>query len=115
MAQCAAIKPNGERCRGIAKARSDWCPAHDPGRSEARQRAASKAARSKPNSEIKGLKDQLATLYLGVLAGTVTPKVATAANQIINTRLRALALERDIREQDEIEARLLELEERIGA
>jgi hypothetical protein len=27
MSQCDAIKPNGERCRGIAKAASDWCPA----------------------------------------------------------------------------------------
>ena len=36
--------------------------------------------------------------------------VAAVANQLINTRLRAVEVERKIRETDELEARLEELE-----
>jgi hypothetical protein len=56
---------------------------------------------------------ELAYLTTKVLAGEIeTPKVAVA-NQLINTRLRAVELERKVRETDELEARLRELEESI--
>jgi hypothetical protein len=38
---------------------------------------------------------------------------AAVANQLINTRLRAIELERRLREADEFEERLDELEERV--
>jgi hypothetical protein len=110
MTQCTAIKTDGERCRGIAKAGSDWCPAHDPSRGEARRRAASKAARSKSGSEIKTLKARLVALADDVLSGRVDKGVAAVVNQIYNTRLRALDLERDIREQDEMLERIVTIE-----
>src|SRR5215217_7441401 len=47
MRGCSAIKANGERCRGIAATGSDYCPAHDPARADARIKAASKAAKSR--------------------------------------------------------------------
>jgi hypothetical protein len=53
---CPAIKANGERCKGIVGAGSAYCPAHDPAREGARWRAASKAARNKPDAELKGVK-----------------------------------------------------------
>lgn len=115
MAQCAAIKANGERCRGIAKAGCDWCPAHDPGRVEARQRAASKAARSKPNREAADLKRQLSDLYDATLEGTVDKGTAAVLAQIANARTRLLETERRIRETEELEERLAELEERLHA
>lgn len=114
MAGCSAIKPSGERCRGIAKAGSDWCPAHDPARSDARRRAASKAARSKPSAEIKGLKDQLATLYEDTLAGRVDKGVAAVLAQIANARTRLLETERRLKEQEELEQRIEQLEEMIA-
>lgn len=114
MAQCSTIKANGERCKGIAATGADWCPAHDPDRAEARRAAASRAARSKPISEIKALKDQLEALYEDVVTGRVDKGEAAVCNQILNTRLRAIALERDVREQEVLEQRIAELERIAG-
>jgi hypothetical protein len=96
MARCAAIKPNGEPCRGIAATGSDWCPAHDPARRDARKRAASKAARSSrgEGGAIALIKRQLEDLAAGVTGGEVDRADAAVVNQILNTQLRALELER---------------------
>jgi hypothetical protein len=110
MAGCSAIKGNGERCRGIAATGSDYCPAHDPARAEERKRAASKAARARHDPEIRELKELLKDLYAAVLEGRVERAAAAVANQVANTRLRALEVERRIREQDELEGQLDELE-----
>lgn len=75
MTQCIGIKPSGELCKGVATRDSDYCPAHDPARKEARRRNASKAARSKPGREIKDLKGQLADLAADVLSGETEPKI----------------------------------------
>jgi hypothetical protein len=111
MRGCSAIKENGERCRGIAATGSDYCPAHDPARAEERRKAASKAAKSRHDPEIRELKELLKDLYAAVLEGRVSRPAAAVANQIANTQLRALEVERRIREQDELEGRLDELEE----
>jgi len=72
---------------------------------------ASKAARSKPSRELVGLKAQLVDLTQDVLAGRLETGRAAVANQLINTRLRAIELERKIREGDELEARIEALEQ----
>ncbi len=110
MAGCIGVKPDGALCRGVAARGSDWCPAHDPAREEARRRNASKAARAKPGKEIKDLKAQLEELASGVLDGTTEPKVGAVVTQIVNARTRLLETERKIRETEELEARLEELE-----
>ena len=67
MTQCIGVKPDGELCRGIATGGSDYCPAHDPSRQEARKRSASKAARSKkPQREIADIKEQVTELIQAV-------------------------------------------------
>ena len=114
MRGCSAIKANGERCRGIAATGSDYCPAHDPARADARTKAASKAARSRSVAVMETrtiilIKDALKDLYQAVLEGRVD-RSAAAANQIANTQLRAMEVERRVREQDELEIRLDELE-----
>jgi predicted component of type VI protein secretion system len=72
---------------------------------------ASRAARSKPNREIKGLKKQLEDLASDVLAGRVERGDAVVVNQILNTRARLIELERKIKETEELEARLEQLEQ----
>jgi hypothetical protein len=111
MAGCSAIKQNGERCRGIAATGSDYCPAHDPARAEDRRKAASKAARARHDPEIRQIKELLKDLYAAVLEGRAQRAAAAVANQIANTQLRAIELERRVREQEELEERLDELEE----
>ncbi|MBA3472830.1 MAG: hypothetical protein M3491_12160 [Actinomycetota bacterium] len=73
---------------------------------------ASRAAKSKPNREIRDLKKQLEDLAAGVLDGTVERGNAVVVNQIINTRARLIELERRAKEVEELETRLAALEER---
>jgi hypothetical protein len=114
MRVCSAIKRDGERCKGIASGRSDYCPAHDPARADARIKAASKAAKSRSvtvtETDITIIKDALKDLYDGVLEGRVDRSDAAVCGQIANARLRAVELERRIREQNDLEARLDDLE-----
>lgn len=113
MAGCAGIKPDGSRCRGVATQGSDYCPAHNPARAEQRRRAATKAARSKPSSELLGTRAQLQQLADGVLAGGVDRASASVAGQLLNIKLRTVELERRLKETEELERRLEEIEDAI--
>jgi hypothetical protein len=113
MAECAASTRNGRPCRGLVREGSDHCPAHDPARADARRRAASKAARSKPGGEIRALKDQLKTLSEDILAERVEPKAGAVVTQIANAYARLIELEGKIKEQEEFEARIAALEEEV--
>jgi hypothetical protein len=114
MAVCRATKANGEPCRLAANGPHGYCWAHDPANAEQRSRMASKAARSKPSRELAGLKAQLQNLTKDVLAGDLETARAAVANQLINTSLRAIELERKIKETEEFESRLEALEEAQG-
>ncbi len=114
MAQCAANTRNGRPCRGLVRLGSDYCPAHDPARADARRRAASKAARSKPGREINALKEQLKKLTADVLAGRVGSKAGAVVAQAANVYARLLQLEMKVKELDEFEARLAALEKEGG-
>lgn len=109
--RCPAIKRNGERCRGVVTSPDGWCWSHDPSNSNQRQRTASKAGKSaKATADINEIKRRLKELYGDTLSGKTESKVAAVANQIQNTLLRALEVERRIKEEAELEERLDELE-----
>ncbi len=114
MSECVASKANGEHCRGIAATDSDYCPAHDPRRQEARRRAASKAARSKGKG---GLVDELygqaRRLYEQVQQGTIDPKVGTVLVQVVNAQTRILELERRIESTSVLTPEQVAYEQRI--
>jgi hypothetical protein len=111
MPQCAGIKRDGGRCTVVVGPGHTHCYAHDPGRAEERKRNASRGGKSKGNPEIADLKAQLRKLAAGVLSGEVGRSEAAVVNQILNTRARLIELERKIREQEELEARLEALED----
>jgi hypothetical protein len=111
MPQCAGIKRDGGRCTVAVGPGQTHCYAHDPGRAEERKRNASRGGRSKGNSEIADLKGQLRKLAADVLSGEVGRSEAAVVNQILNTQARLIELERKIREQEELEARMEALEE----
>ena len=111
MPRCSATKPNGTACERIVGASQTHCHAHDPSRSEQRRRAASKAARSKPNREVTEIKQRLQTLASDVLEGGVARADAAVVSQIYNVLLRTLETERKIREQEELIERLESLEQ----
>ncbi len=87
------------------------CYQHDPRRAEDRRRNASKGGRSKGNPKLTKLDRQLEDLAADALEGTVERGVAAVVNQIINTRVRLLEVERKIKETEELEARLEALED----
>lgn len=118
MALCAAIKTDGSRCKARAMQGSQWCFNHHPERSEQRRRNASKGGRrggrGRPaGSGVEGLrsiKDLLKGLTDDVISGEVGRATAIAANQLLNTSLRSLELERRWKETEELEGRLEALE-----
>jgi glutathione S-transferase len=110
MPKCGGSKPDGSPCQRIVSPSQTFCPAHDPSRAEQRRRAASKAAKSKPNQEVAEIKQSLKALAEGVLEGRVARADAAVVGQVYNVVLRTLELERKIREQEELMERLEELE-----
>ena len=111
MAQCAGIKRDGGQCTVVVGPSQSHCYQHDPKRSEDRRRNASRGGRSKGNQRLAKLDRQLEDLAADALAGEVERGVASVVNQIINSRLRAVEIERKIREAEELEARLEALED----
>src|SRR5215212_1946043 len=111
MARCAAIKANGERCRLDAKGKQSMCWAHAPENAVARRKRASRGGKAKANQELPSIKALLEDLIEQVLTGDLETGRAAVANQLINTRLRAIELERKIKENDALEDRLAALEE----
>ena len=116
MAQCAAFKGNGERCKGVAIGPSGWCYQHSPAHAQERRRNASKGGkrggrgRPSPAAELEEVKALLRELTEDVLSGKRDKSIATAANLLLNTRLRAVDLERRWKETQELEERLEALE-----
>jgi hypothetical protein len=118
MGFCAAIKPDGLRCKARAMQGSQWCFNHHPDHSGARRRNASKGGkrggRGRPARSgtvgLQTVKDLLKSLTEDVLSGDVERATAIAANQLLNTSLRSLELERRWRETEELEERLEALE-----
>ncbi len=112
MARCVGIKRDGGRCTAVVNgSQTSYCYQHDPKRAEERRRNASRAARSKPNRELVGIKARLSDLADDVLAENVDKGVAAVASQVLNVYLRAVSVELKVREQEELEGRLEEVEE----
>jgi hypothetical protein len=118
VARCAALKADGERCNGEAMPGAEWCYGHHPDYQEQRQRNASKGGRRggrgrpvRAGSEgLQDIKNLLSDLTTGVLSGEVDRATAIAANQLLNTSLRALEVGRKLQEQENLERRLEALE-----
>jgi hypothetical protein len=107
---CTAIKRDGSPCTLPSNGPEGLCWAHDPKNAERRRRGQSRGGKNKPSREVVSIKSQLQDLVRGVLSGGLETGRAAVANQIINTRLRAVEMERKIKETDELEARIEELE-----
>ena len=109
---CAATKRDGSPCTLPSSSRSDLCWAHDPKNAERRRRGQSRGGKNKPSRELSAIKTVLEDLTERVLSGDLPSGQAAVANQLINTRLRAIEVERKIR-AEEIEERLSALEEQL--
>jgi hypothetical protein len=108
---CRATKANGEPCTLSANGSQGFCWAHAPENAEKRRRAASKAARAKGNKEVADLKVEIKTVIADLRAGDLDRNDAAVMIQGYRALKDFIALERQIKETDELEARIASLEQ----
>ena len=115
MSVCAAIKPDGARCKARAMKGSQWCFNHHPDYSQERQRNASKGGRrggrGRPSSELSRLQERFEELAEQVLSGEVERGVGAVAAQLLNGARACVATRLKAIEQEEVLERIEELEE----
>jgi hypothetical protein len=114
--RCAAITRAGGRCKSVATLGS-YCWNHAASTAEARKQRASRGGKAGGNgrpsglSEIVDIKGVVRRVVDGVLNGTIERGVGAVAFQGLNTLLKAVEVERKIKEQDEVLERIEALEE----
>jgi hypothetical protein len=114
MPRCRGFKPDGTACERIVPSSRDYCYSHDESRRAERSRNAAKAGRTRPSREIAEVKDLLGHITSMLLAGEIDGGIASVLNQVQNTKLRAVELQRKVAEQDDLLERLDELERRAA-
>src|SRR3712207_2525460 len=119
MSLCSGIRADGGRCRAQAMRNSQWCINHDPDQAEVRKQRASKGGkrggRGRPVVMASEVAEQVQDLSDKVLAGELSRADAAVCGQLLNVKLRALEVGRKLREAEDLEQRLDELEALIGA
>ena len=115
MSKCTAITRGGNRCKGDAIDSSGYCYSHHPDHAEDRKRAARKGGkrggRGRPVQELGALRDENASIREQLLKGGLQPGVASVAIQSLNVDARLISTLLRAKEQEELEARLEEVEE----
>jgi hypothetical protein len=114
VSRCLGTKRDGGQCTTIVKPPQIYCYQHDPERAEERKRNASRAGRSTGAKEIRDLKRRISEVIDAVLEGSQDRGRAAVAIQGFNALRGTLELERKVRELDELEARIEELERSAG-
>ena len=117
--RCSGITSGGARCK-LEATYGSYCWSHAPETADERRQRARRGGRTGGNgrpgssTELQEIKDLLKELTDRVIGkeGTdaLSPGAGAVAAQLINTQLRAIELERKIREQEEIIERLKALE-----
>src|SRR5215208_8353329 len=113
--KCSAIKADGARCERIVAGQKEYCFSHDEARSEERAAIAAKGGRSRLGGDLSAIKKDLRQLADDVLAGKQDKGTAAVAAQIFGVLVRANLAELKSREVEELERRIVELEQRAGA
>ena len=115
MAKCSGITKDGEACGAIPIGGSAYCYAHHPDHVEERKRHGSRGGkrggRGRKQVDLSPIKTQLQELADGVLDGSVERQDGAVASQILNVLLRAITVELQVKEQQELIERLEALEQ----
>jgi hypothetical protein len=112
--QCSFIKASGERCRGTFTGQRGLCWMHDPANADQRRRAASRGGRGKANREVATLKEEIKSVIKDVKAGDLDRNDAVAMIQGYRVLKDFIALERQVKETDELAAEIEELKREYG-
>jgi hypothetical protein len=107
--RCAAITRAGERCK-LEATNGSYCWSHAPETAQARKQRGRRGGKARGTGEMGEVKRQVRSVIAGVLSGKVERGVGAVLFQGYNTLLKAVEVERKIREQEELEERLEALE-----
>ena len=110
MSRCRGFKKDGTQCTQTVNPQQDFCWWHDPVNSDKRRSTAAKGGKGKAGKVTKTLHELLEDLTTRVVDGKLEPYRASVAGQLVRTRIQLLEFERSVREAEELEARLEELE-----
>lgn len=115
MARCQGVKANNAPCERIVSEGVVYCFSHDPSKAEQRRANASKAGKvGGVNHEIREVKGQLREWMGAVAEGRKDRGNISIAAQVAGVLVRYLELERRIKETEQLEARIEELEARYS-
>ena len=112
MVVCAGIKRNGGRCTVEVGPSQTHCYQHDPDRASERRRNAARGGRGKASKEVRDLKLEVRDLIADVRSGSLERNDAGAMIQGYRVLKDLIEVERRIKEQEEVLARLYALETR---
>ncbi len=107
--RCNAITGGGSRCKLDATSGS-YCWSHAPENAEERKRRGRRGGKARGASELSEVKREIRAVVTDVLEGRVERGVGAVVFQGFNCLLKAAEVERRIRDQEELEARLDALE-----
>ncbi len=108
--RCNAITSGGSRCKLDATSGS-YCWSHAPENAEERKRRGRRGGKARGASELSEIKREIRAVVDGVLGGQVERGVGAVAFQGFNSLLKAVEIARKIKETEELEARIAELEQ----
>ena len=108
--RCSAITRGGERCK-IDATNGSYCWSHAPENAEARKRRGRRGGKARGASELSEVKREIRTVISDVLEGRVERGVGAVVFQGYNTLLKAVEVDRRIREEEELLARIEQLEQ----
>ncbi len=116
--RCAAITKAGERCR-LDATHGSYCYQHSPETAAERRRAARRGGKAGGNgrggvSELIEVKRQIRAVITDVLSGQLDKGVGAVAFQGYNTLLKAVEIERRVREIDDLATEVEELKREYG-
>ena len=113
--QCAGITREGRRCTVPVDGAQEFCHLHDPARAEQRRRAARRAGKAKPASrEVRVLKEEIRDLIADVRSGELDRNDAAVMVQAYRALKDFITLERQVKETEELLARVEALEQAQG-
>ena len=112
MPECSGYKRDGTACSLSARGDSAYCWAHSPEHAEERSQNAAKAGRARgPAGELVEVKRRLREVAEGVLDGSIDKGKGSVSFQGFGVLIRAIEVERKIKETEELEERLEALEQ----
>ena len=114
MVGCGGTTRDGRQCTATVEPPNAYCWWHDPANAAERKRAAAKGGKSKPNREVRAYKQEVKSLIAAVENGGQDRADAAVMLQGYRLLKDFVELERKVRELDDLEARIEQLEQANG-